>query len=189
MPDNTNMRRLKALALPAVLAASILLGGCGSDDSNDYTSPLAGLDPKARPEILVDIGGEPIAGPPTVKTHFTSHASGAEGPFLFHWTFDDGTTSTEQNPVHAFSKPGVYDVVLDVRNLEGKTSQRGALVGVWPKDEWESGTDKNAPLIGTAAIKERQLREVARSKKRRADLAAKLRAELRSEAQKSQGPS
>jgi len=124
-----------------------------------------------------------------VKTHFDSHASGADGPFLFHWTFDDGTTSTEQNPVHEFPKPGVYDVVLDVRNLQGKTSRRGALVGVWPQAEWASGTDKNAPLIGTKAVKERQLRQVARSKKRRAALAAKLRTKLRTEAQKNQGPS
>ncbi len=190
MPDKTISRRFRALALLGVLSLAVLAAGCG-DSGNDYTSPLAGLRPAARPPILVDIAGDPIAGPPPVKTHFDSHASGADGPFLFHWTFDDGTTSTEQNPVHTFSKPGVYDVVLDVRNLQGKTARRGALVGVWPQAEWASGNNKNAPLIGTKAIKDRQVRQVARSKERRAVIAAKLRAELRAEAraQKPTGPS
>jgi len=190
MRDRTILRRFRVIALLSVLAIPVLASGCG-DNGDTYTSPLAGLRPDARPPILVDIGGEPIAGPPPVKTHFDSHASGANGPFLFHWTFDDGTTSTEQNPVHTFSKPGVYDVVLDVRNLEGKTARRGALVGVWPQAEWAAGNDKNAPLIGTKAVKDRQVRQVARSKKRRAEIAAKLRAELRAEAraQKPTGPS
>jgi hypothetical protein len=188
--NTTFFRRLRVLALLGVFAISILAAGCGDDDGDDYTSPLAGLSANARPDILVDIGGEPIAGPPPVKTRFTSHASGADGPFLFHWSFDDGTTSTEQNPVHTFDKSGVYDVVLVVRNLEGKSSQRGALVGVWPQAEWASGTGKNVPLIGTKAVKERQVRQVARSKKRRAELAARLRAELRAEARaQGSGPS
>jgi hypothetical protein len=188
MHDRTTRRRLRALALLGVLALALVAAGCGDDD-DDYTSPLAGLRPDARPEILVDIGGEPIAGPTPLKTKFTSHASGADGPFLFHWTFDDGTTSTEQNPVHAFNKAGAYNVVLNVWNAEGKHSRRGALVGVWPPSEWASGTSKDAPLIGTQAIKERQRRQQDRSVARRARLAAQLRAQLQAETQQDSGAS
>jgi hypothetical protein len=183
MADKTIFRRLRAAAVLGALAIPVLAAGCG-DSGNDYTSPLAGLRPDARPPILVDIGGDPIAGPTPVTTHFTSHASGADGPFLFHWTFDDGTSSTAQNPVHTFPKAGVYDVLLDVRNLQGKTSRRGALVGVWPRSEWASGTNPKAPLIGTHAIRDRQKRQAARSQKRRAAIAAQQRAQLRAEAQK-----
>jgi PKD repeat protein len=32
----------------------------------------------------------------------------------YHWDFDDGTNSTEPNPLHNFADPGVYDVRLTV---------------------------------------------------------------------------
>jgi len=37
-------------------------------------------------------------------------------PDSWLWYFGDGTFSTEQNPVHEFEKPGVYDVSLKVTN-------------------------------------------------------------------------
>jgi PKD repeat protein len=38
----------------------------------------------------------------------------------WHWDFGDGETSSEQNPVHAYQKPGNYVVVLDVAGPAGK---------------------------------------------------------------------
>lgn len=35
------------------------------------------------------------------------------------WDFGDGTSSTEQNPEHAFAKPGNYVVILDVAGPDG----------------------------------------------------------------------
>jgi PKD repeat protein len=34
----------------------------------------------------------------------------------WYWTFGDGTNSTEQNPIHVYSKPGSYRVNLTVSN-------------------------------------------------------------------------
>jgi PKD repeat protein len=39
----------------------------------------------------------------------------------WHWDFGDGTTSTEQNPVHQYTKAGKYIVVLDIEGPEGKS--------------------------------------------------------------------
>ncbi len=36
------------------------------------------------------------------------------------WEFDDGTTSTERNPVHQYSKPGEFVVILTVEGPDGK---------------------------------------------------------------------
>ncbi len=36
------------------------------------------------------------------------------------WEFDDGTTSTEQNPVHQYTKPGEFVVILNVEGPGGK---------------------------------------------------------------------
>ena len=41
----------------------------------------------------------------------------------WHWTFGDGETSTEPNPIHQFEKPGSYVTILDVTGADG-TSRR-----------------------------------------------------------------
>jgi gliding motility-associated-like protein len=38
------------------------------------------------------------------------------GAHEWNWDFGDGTTSTDQNPVHVYSAPGLYSVSLTVRN-------------------------------------------------------------------------
>ena len=35
----------------------------------------------------------------------------------WYWTFGDGGNSTQQNPVHTYLKPGIYDVTLRVGNF------------------------------------------------------------------------
>jgi hypothetical protein len=37
------------------------------------------------------------------------------------WDFGDGTTSTEQHPLHTYSKAGNYVVILDIEGPEGKS--------------------------------------------------------------------
>ncbi len=37
-------------------------------------------------------------------------------PDSWNWDFEDGSTSSQQNPVHTFSEPGYYTVRLDIRN-------------------------------------------------------------------------
>lgn len=37
----------------------------------------------------------------------------------FAWDFDDGNTSTNENPIHAYSNPGTYIVVLRVEDSRG----------------------------------------------------------------------
>jgi hypothetical protein len=39
------------------------------------------------------------------------------------WDFGDGESSTEQNPIHAYKKPGSYVTVLNVTGADGKTSR------------------------------------------------------------------
>ncbi|TDH28722.1 PKD domain-containing protein [Segetibacter sp. 3557_3] len=45
----------------------------------------------------------------------------------WHWDFGDGTSSNEQNPVHKYTKPGKYIVVLDVEGPAGKSR----MANVW----------------------------------------------------------
>ncbi len=44
-------------------------------------------------------------------------------PTSYSWNFGDGTNSTEENPNHTFSTPGVYDVELTATNAIGEDTR------------------------------------------------------------------
>lgn len=52
---------------------------------------------------------------------FVDTSSG--NPISYLWDFDDGTTSTEKDPYHAFSSIGTYHVILTITGNTGDTSQ------------------------------------------------------------------
>jgi uncharacterized membrane protein len=39
----------------------------------------------------------------------------------WHWDFGDGTSSSEQHPVHAYKEAGSYVVILDVKGPDGES--------------------------------------------------------------------
>lgn len=43
-------------------------------------------------------------------------------PATYSWDFGDGTTSTDQNPLHVYNAPGVYTVTLTATGADGCTS-------------------------------------------------------------------
>lgn len=45
------------------------------------------------------------------------------GPYTYTWNFDDGTTSTQQNPTHTYQNPGDYYVKLTVEDSTGLSSE------------------------------------------------------------------
>jgi uncharacterized membrane protein len=53
------------------------------------------------------------------------------------WEFGDGTTSTEQNPVHAYGKSGRYIVILYVEGPDGKSRR----AKVWDVAVWSPALD------------------------------------------------
>jgi PKD repeat protein len=79
---------------------------------------------------FVTAGGKPDADftaderrgvkPFTVK--FTDLSTGS--PTSWKWDFGDGSTSTEQNPVHVYQQEGAYDVTLTVSNSYGTDTEK-----------------------------------------------------------------
>jgi PKD repeat protein len=64
---------------------------------------------------------DPIYGNAPLEVDFTATPSNGVGPFTYFWDFDDGNTSTSQNPTHTFEDPGIYEVV--VRATDTKCGQ------------------------------------------------------------------
>jgi PKD repeat protein len=99
MKTTKHTKMLVAMAM--VSATLFLLSACGSDD--DPAKPTAS---------------------------FTYESEGREVTFIstsknaktFSWDFGDGTTSTEQNPVHTYETYGVYTVKLKVTGDGGEAN-------------------------------------------------------------------
>jgi gliding motility-associated-like protein len=70
----------------------------------------------AQPVADFEIGAGEDAVCVNENVHFTntSDVSGCSSDATYTWSFDDGQTSTEQNPVYNWDTPGDYNVVLTV---------------------------------------------------------------------------
>lgn len=83
---------------------------------------------------------------------FTDASDFGPVPTPKHWKWDflDGTTSTDQNPVHVFPAPGVYRVRLTVsnENCESEVVREVRIIDEKPVIH----TDKTALCAGTAAV-------------------------------------
>ncbi len=77
--------------------------------SNSVTTPVAAFS------------AVPTSGSAPLNVSFTDESTGS--PTSWKWYFGDSTNSTDQNPVHTFSKPGIYTVSLTVNNPGGSSTK------------------------------------------------------------------
>jgi len=63
---------------------------------------------------------DPVAPTERQSVQFTDSSSGQ--PTSWHWDFDDGTSSSLQNPTHAFAAAGSYNVSLTASNITSNDS-------------------------------------------------------------------
>jgi PKD repeat protein len=70
-------------------------------------------------EIHADFTALPLAGNYPVNVQFADASTGPVSSWL--WDFGDGESSTDQNPIHLYTKVGVYSVSLTVDGPDTKT--------------------------------------------------------------------
>jgi PKD repeat protein len=76
-------------------------------------------DPVVAP--VADFTGSPRKGAAPLAVAFRDLSEG--DPIAWEWQFGDGGVSVEQNPVHAYVKPGPYTVSLTVTTPEGRATK------------------------------------------------------------------
>ncbi len=92
---------------------------------------VSGID-ILRPTVPVaQFSANRTGGSAPLTVEFTDASTGSPG--FWWWQFGDGSASAEQNPVHLYQRPGMYDVTLTVFGEGGSdTVTRGGLVTVLP---------------------------------------------------------
>lgn len=79
---------------------------------------------------------------------FTDRTTGGAGSWL--WDFGDGSTSSDQDPTHTYTKPGLYTVTLTVTNAFGQEQViKSAIIntGVVPDAEFIAETRQGDPPL------------------------------------------
>lgn len=83
--------------------------------------PLAKITPSA------------ISGEAPFTVEFSGAESGGEQPLSYLWAFGDGSTSTEVNPTHVYTIPGVYEASLTVSGVDGQNDTQSVVISVSDK--------------------------------------------------------
>jgi uncharacterized repeat protein (TIGR02543 family) len=113
----------------AVVGGAAAAGGAAvviankDDETPTVTQPPATNPPVTNPPVIptppppttlgpvsdVACQADPRQGRAPLRVSFSAQASGGTGVFNFEWDFGDGGTSTQVNPSHTYTTPGVYE--------------------------------------------------------------------------------
>ena len=99
---------------PGAYTVTLTATNCiGSNTTSLNITQISGILPK--PSFTADV----TSGVSPFIVNFTDTSTNS--PVSWEWDFGDGTTSTEQNPIHWYA-PGLYTVSLTVGNNGGNTT-------------------------------------------------------------------
>jgi PKD repeat protein len=87
--------------------------GYGMVDINGAVGGGGGCSPL----VTANFSGTPTSGAAPLTVNFTDLSTGS--PASWSWNFGDGGTSTAQNPSHAYTVAGTYNVTLTATNACG----------------------------------------------------------------------
>ena len=65
--------------------------------------------------LKADFSARPNSGHAPLKVYFTDHSRSHSKVLYWSWNFGDGKTSSLQNPIHVYKRPGRYTVSLTVK--------------------------------------------------------------------------
>lgn len=119
--------------------------GCVSDHCEEI------FVPEGQDGCHAEFSGE-HGGDNWLNWHFTDQSTSEHGIVSWHWTFGDGVTSDDQNPVHLYGQPGTYTVCLIIISESGCIADHCEQIVVTQQEEngceafftWEAGDN---PLV------------------------------------------
>jgi PKD repeat protein len=89
----------------------------GGSDTLTYVNYIGNATP---PEPIADFTATPKHGYAPLSVDFIDQTTGS--PIIsYAWAFGDGTVSTDKDPTHVYTTPGLYNVTLVATNMGGSS--------------------------------------------------------------------
>jgi len=86
--------------------------------------------PPSPNPLTLSASANPTEGTAPLTVTFAASASGGTPPYVFLWDFGDGSTSSVQNPAHAYASARSYAAQVTVTDAVGNTMSRTILITV-----------------------------------------------------------
>jgi hypothetical protein len=81
------------------------------EDADEFADTICEkLEVVLEEPIVCDFTATPTIGGAPLRVQFTEQSTGPVNSWL--WNFGDGATSTQRNPMHIYTQPGIYTVTL-----------------------------------------------------------------------------
>jgi hypothetical protein len=107
--------------VPSSVTSQARLGGATLLE----TAMLRDGSSKAKDQAILDFdlnttaAADPASGSAPLRVSFTASTTGGQIPYVYNWSFGDGSTASEQNPFHNYTQPGSFTAVLTVTDALG----------------------------------------------------------------------
>ena len=106
---------------------TVVLKVTDNTGESDSDATTATIYPEGT--LIADAGG-PYSDYVNETIQLRGSASGGEQPYSWYWKFDDGNTSTLQNPTYKYSAIGEYTAILTVTDDFGQTDNDIAIITI-----------------------------------------------------------
>ncbi|WP_048176966.1 PKD domain-containing protein [Methanosarcina barkeri] len=111
--DSIEQNPAYTYAATGTYTVNLTVTGPGGSDSEVKTGYIEVSSPSPS-KLVAAFSASPTSGKVPLKVAFTDTSTGS--PTSWKWDFGDGSKSFLQNPIHKYSKAGVYTVSLRVKN-------------------------------------------------------------------------
>ena len=99
---------------------SVTLTASNEDGSNTLTKSSYILVSNVLNAPVTSFSASQTSGNAPLTVDFTGQSKGS--PTSWKWSFGDGNTSTDKNPVHTYNKSGLYSIRLTASNEKGSNA-------------------------------------------------------------------
>lgn len=121
------------------------------DEGNNRSDPISIQILGSSEKPVAGFDATPVSGIAPLTVSFTDTSTG--NPSTWSWDFGDTSALfSEPDPVHTYTLPGSYTVILTVSNPSGSSSATKSIAVNKPVSELVAGFDA-APLSGDAPLK------------------------------------
>ena len=136
MIDKPKLILLFIVVLVLITAA---FAGCTSEDDGD--------DEGTEPPVANIISATPEEGKAPLTVNFEGEGTDNDGTIdSYYWDFNDGDTSTDQNPTHTYTEPNYYKVVLTVTDNNGATAEDDVYINVYFAENFKPAATATANI-------------------------------------------